>query len=137
MPANTCLIAHEPLATPVPGARAWSIRYRSHDVSGVEHEVTGIVFAPVAGGTDLPVVTWCHGTTGLGDAACPSALPDPARELVVYFSEEATQSIDYGVPGIADLIADGYVVCATDYQGLGTPGVVPGCGGGRGARRAR
>jgi len=32
------------------------------------------------------VMSWCHGTTGLGDAACPSAQPDPARELITYFT---------------------------------------------------
>jgi len=69
------------------------------------------------------IVTWCHGTTGIGDVACPSAQPDPARELTVYYSPDATTQIDYGVPGIAGLIEDGYVVCATDYQGLGTPGI--------------
>jgi len=39
---------------------------------------------------------WCHGTTGLGDAACPSAQPDPARELTLYLSPEATQQIRIG-----------------------------------------
>lgn len=69
------------------------------------------------------MLTWCHGTTGLGDAACPSSQPDPARELTVYFSAEATQSIDYGVPGLQAFIDEGWIVCATDYQGLGTPGM--------------
>lgn len=27
-----------------------------------------------------------------------------------------------GVPGLQGFIDDGYVVCATDYQGLGSPG---------------
>ena len=117
------LISSTPLATSVPGAEAWHIRYRSHDQRGREHEVTGIVFAPRDRGTDAPIVTWCHGTTGIGDVACPSAQPDPARELTVYFSPDATTQLDYGVPGIAGLIEDGYVVCATDYQGLGTPGI--------------
>ena len=67
-------------------------------------------------------MTWCHGTTGLGDAACPSAQPNPARDLITYFDAPSSQQIDYGVPGLQDFIDDGYVVCATDYQGLGTPG---------------
>ena len=69
------------------------------------------------------MVTWAHGTTGLGDAACPSAQPDPVRELTVYFSTESTQSIDYGVPGLQGFIDEGWIVCATDYHGLGTPGM--------------
>ena len=120
---SPALISSTPLATSVPGAEAWHIRYRSHDQRGREHEVTGIVFAPRDRGTDAPIVTWCHGATGIGDVACPSAQPDPAPELTVYFSPDATTQIDYGVPGIAGLIEDGYVVFAADYQGLGTPGI--------------
>jgi hypothetical protein len=91
----------------------------SKDINDVAHEVTGIVIAPAKPGKDRPILTWCHGTTGLGDVACPSAQPDPARELTVYFSPGATQQIDYGVPGVQGFIDAGYVVCATDYQGLG------------------
>jgi pimeloyl-ACP methyl ester carboxylesterase len=113
---------HE-VATTIRGARAWRIRYSSQDSSGVATESTGLVIAPSAGGSNLPVVTWAHGTTGLGDAACPSAMPDPVRELTVYFSAASTQSIDYGVPGLQAFIDEGWIVCATDYQGLGTPGM--------------
>ena len=113
----------EELTTTIRGARAWRIRYSSQDSSGNVTESTGLVIAPSAGGASLPVVTWGHGTTGLGDAACPSAQPDPARELTVYFTAEATQSIDYGVPGLQAFIDEGWIVCATDYAGLGTPGM--------------
>ena len=117
------LLHHEPIHTTLTGARAWRIRYASRDVNGRPTEATGLVLAPTSSGTDRPVLTWCHGTTGLGDAACPSLQPDPARELTVYFSIGASQSIDYGIPGLQSFIDDGWVVCATDYQGLGTPGM--------------
>ncbi len=117
------LIGHEPLATEIAGAKAWRVRYVSRDVNGVAHEATGLVIAPAADGGDRPIMTWCHGTTGLGDAACPSAQPDPAREITLYYSAEATQQIDYGVPGLQGFIDVGWVVCATDYQGLGTAGM--------------
>lgn len=117
------LLHHEPIDTALTGARAWRIRYASRDVNGRPTESTGLVIAPTAPGTDRPVLTWLHGTTGLGDAACPSAQPDPARELTVYFSIGASQSIDYGIPGLQSFIDDGWMVCATDYQGLGTPGM--------------
>ena len=122
-PAPGTLITHDEIETRIRGARAWRIRYASRDVHGAATESTGLVIAPTATGAHRPVLTWCHGTTGLGDAACPSAQPDPARELTVYFSVEATRSIDYGIPGLQALIDDGWVVCATDYQGLGTPGM--------------
>lgn len=117
------LLSQEPLETGITGARAWRVRYVSRDVNNVAHESSGLVIAPQGKGDNRPILTWCHGTTGLGDAACPSAQPDPARELITYFQPEATQQIDYGVPGLQGWIDDGWVVCATDYQGLGTPGM--------------
>ena len=117
------LLRREPLDTGIKGARAWRIRYLSKDVNNVTTESSGLVIAPAGRGTNRPILTWCHGTTGLGDAACPSAQPDPARELITYFQPEATGQIDYGVPGLQGWIDDGWVVAATDYQGLGTPGM--------------
>lgn len=116
------LLSHEEIATSIKGARAWKVRYVSKDVNHVAHEVTGLVIAPKERGENRKVLTWCHGTTGLGDAACPSAQPDPACELITYFDAPSTHQIDCGVPGLQGFIDDGYVVCATDYQGLGTPG---------------
>ena len=117
------LLSKKSVDTGITGARAWRVRYISRDVNGVAQEASGLVIAPTGSGDNRPMLTWCHGTTGLGDAACPSAQPDPARELITYFTPEATQQIDYGVPGLQGWIDDGWVVCATDYQGLGTPGM--------------
>ena len=117
------LLSQESIDTGITGARALRVRYISRDVNDVAHEVSGLVIAPAATGANRPLLTWCHGTTGLGDAACPSAQQDPARELITYFTPEATAQIDYGVPGLQGWIDDGWVVCATDYQGLGTPGM--------------
>lgn len=117
------LLRKERIQTSLKGAQAWRVRYVTRDVNGVLHECSGLVIAPAAAGAGRPMVTWCHGTTGLGSAACPSAQPDPARELITYFSPQSTQQIDYGVPGLQSLVDAGWVVCATDYQGLGTPGM--------------
>ena len=117
------LLASESIDTSIPNAQAWKIRYRSIDLRERDHEVTGIVVAPNSTELDRPIVTWCHGTTGLGDAACPSQQEDPARDISIYFSGESDSQIDYGVPGLSKWIAEGFIVCATDYQGLGTPGV--------------
>ena len=72
------LLHHETIPTSVSGARAWRVRYASSDVNGQNTESTGLVIAPIAEGTERFVLTWAHGTTGLGDAACPSLQPDPA-----------------------------------------------------------
>lgn len=117
------LLRHELISTGITGARAWRIHYASRDVNNVDHESSGLVIAPATDGENRPIFTWCHGTTGLGDAACPSAQPDPARELVLYFTPESARQIDYGVPGLQGFIDAGWVVCATDYQGLGTEGM--------------
>jgi pimeloyl-ACP methyl ester carboxylesterase len=120
--APGAILSHQEIATDIKHARVWKVRYVAKDVNGVPTEVTGLVIAPKEKGENRKVLTWCHGTTGLGDAACPSAQPNPARELATYFDTPSTQQIDYGVPGLQGFIDDGYVVCATDYQGLGTPG---------------
>lgn len=116
------LLHHEKIITSIAGAVAYRVRYTSHDLHGNPTESTGLVIAPETPGEDRRVVSWAHGTTGAGDAACPSAQPDPARELTLYFSPGSQTQIDYGVPGLQAFIDKGWVVVATDYQGLGTPG---------------
>lgn len=117
------LLDQEKIATSITGAIAFRIRYRSQDLNGVATESTGVVIAPEDTSAERNVISWTHGTTGTGDAACPSAQPDPARELTLYYTYGSQTQIDYGVPGLQKFIDDGYVVVATDYQGLGTPGV--------------
>ena len=117
------LLAGEQIDTSLHGAVAHRVRHRSYDLRGRPTESTGLVISPDEPGSDRPVLTWLHGTTGMGDAACPSAQPDPAAGLRTYFEASATQQIDYGVPGAQAWIDAGWVVCATDYQGLGTPGM--------------
>ena len=116
------LLSHNEIGTDIKGARAWKVRYISKDVNGVLNEASGMVIAPEEKGKERKVLTWCHGTTGLGDAATPSAQPNPARNLITYLDADSTQQIDFGVPGLQGFIDDGYVVCATDYQGLSTAG---------------
>ena len=119
----TSLLHHEKITTSISGAIAYRIRYASHDLHGRPTESTGLVIAPEAPGENRRVMSWSHGTTGIGDAGCPSAQPDPARELTLYFAPGSTTQIDYGIPGLQKSIDDGWVVVATDYQGLGTDGV--------------
>lgn len=73
--------------------------------------MSGIVVAPkgAAPKGGRPVVAWAHGTTGLADACAPSKQADAAMSI----------------PWVAELLAAGYVVTATDYEGLGTPGIHP------------
>lgn len=104
------LVALAPRSTPdVPtGARAWDVLYRSEGVDGEAVAVSGVVYAPNAPAPSdgRPVVSWGHGTVGVADVCAPSRTGG-------------------GVPGLAQLLEAGYVVAATDYEGLGTPGVHP------------
>jgi alpha-beta hydrolase superfamily lysophospholipase len=55
------------------------------------------------------VIAWTHGTVGVAPNCNPSLVPNYASALV----------------GIAEFVEAGYVIAATDYQGLGTPGPHP------------
>ncbi|HEY6319328.1 MAG TPA: lipase family protein [Acidimicrobiia bacterium] len=104
------LISATPVIAPA-GSRAWKVLYHSRALDGRDIEVSGVVVAPTSkppsGGR--PVVTWAHGTHGLADMCAPS------------------QAIDstYRITGIHQFLKAGYVVAATDYEGLGTPGQHP------------
>jgi len=91
------------------GSVGWRILYHSVSVHGAATAVSGLVLAPdrdaPRGG--FPVVSWAHGTTGAADACAPTRLRNPLPPLA------------------AELLAAGYVVVATDYEGLGTPGPHP------------
>src|SRR5258706_517777 len=56
-----------------------------------------------------PVISWAHGTHGIADQCAPSRRADMVSLL----------------PSIGKVVSQGYVVVATDYEGLGTPGTHP------------
>ena len=89
----------------------WTVRYTSRGIDGTPIEVTGMVAAPMeapeAGVRD--VVAFAHGTTGLSDPCAPSVRP-----------------LSGGFLNVASVALEaGYVVAASDYEGLGTPGLHP------------
>jgi hypothetical protein len=100
-----------PAATP--GARAWVVLYHSRSVDGRDVAVSGLVVAPPGGRPGpRPVVAWAHPTTGLADRCTPSYLgAEGIATLRGYW--------------LGELLRRGYVVVATDYEGLGTPGLHP------------
>ena len=116
------VVKQEPIATPIPGAVAWKIAYISSDVNNQRTIATGLVVAPAAAGTNRPVLAWAHGTTGTAQNNGPSQEVNPAVPLNEYFLIGGNSSTDYGMPALTQFIAAGYVVVATDYQGLGGGG---------------
>jgi pimeloyl-ACP methyl ester carboxylesterase len=103
------IIASEELASPT-GTRAWFVVYASTGLDGEPVPVSGIVLAPSAAAPEggFPVVAWAHATTGIADQCAPS--------------KEGLDGIPLEVRG---LVEQGYVVTATDYEGLGTTGIHP------------
>jgi len=91
--------------------KAYRILYRSTGLKDEPIAVSGAIFLPDApaprGGRD--VIAWAHPTTGVADKCAPTLLPD----------------LSGTIPGLEEMLARGYVVAATDYSGLGTPGMHP------------
>ncbi len=77
--------------------------------------------APPAGG--FPVVAWAHGTNGMATQCAPSRNPGTGAKNA--FEE------------LNALLAQRWVVTASDYQGEGTPGPLPYLAGGIAARDTR
>ena len=95
----------------VGGADRHVVVYHSTSVTGRDIAVSGVVLVPPGpaphGG--WPVVSWAHGTTGMADRCAPSEKPN------LFYNEYAQEARAF--------VAAGYAVAATDYPGLGTPGV--------------
>jgi alpha-beta hydrolase superfamily lysophospholipase len=107
------------------GARAWKVLYKSTLHTGRAVAVSGLVIAPAGKPPKRGrrVVAWAHGTLGGARDCAPSMPGNPARNLASYYTYTSPYSLDVGVPALTRFLRAGYVVTATDYQGLGTPGV--------------
>jgi fermentation-respiration switch protein FrsA (DUF1100 family) len=97
----------------VPGVRircrVWRVLYRSTGASGEPTAVSGTVLIPRSRARGpRPLIGYAVGTHGIGDAAAPSRLLARGREW------------ESGL--IAMVLARGWAVALTDYEGLGTPG---------------
>jgi len=105
------LIRQEPSSRAPLGATAYRVLYRSTGLNGEPIAVSGTVIVPAGprppGG--WPVVAWAHPTSGIVSICAPS--------LAVFKFEQ--------IQGLRDMLRHGYVVTATDYPGLGTPGPHP------------
>ncbi|KAB2939690.1 MAG: lipase family protein [Hyphomicrobium sp.] len=90
-------------------AKAFRIVYRSTNLKGEPIAVSGTVIYPAAPGPSegRDVIAWAHYTTGVAGRCAPTLLPN----------------LSGTIPGLEDMLARGYVVVATDYEGLGLPGV--------------
>ncbi|HUY23111.1 MAG TPA: lipase family protein [Acidimicrobiales bacterium] len=97
------------------GATVWRVLFHSRSIYGDDIPESGYVVVPggpaPAGG--FPILSWAHGTTGFTGICAPS----------LFTSQGGVGP--YLVPGLASYLRAGFVVAATDYEGLGTPGIHP------------
>jgi pimeloyl-ACP methyl ester carboxylesterase len=93
------------------GATTYRVLYRSTGLDDKPILVSGVVIVPPGdpppGGR--PIVAWAHPTSGVVPRCAPS--------LAIFLFEQ--------IQGLRSFVRDGYVVAATDYPGLGTPGPHP------------
>lgn len=93
----------------VANGRVWEVAYRSTTLRGENIIVSGWIAKPNTAAPEggYPVLAFAHGTTGLADICAPSRNSTPSKTI----------------PLLSDFLARGFVVAATDYQGLGTEGL--------------
>ena len=106
------LIRYEDLTQEYPftGATTYRIMYLSESLAGDPIPVTGFASVPTAEAPEggRPMVTIAHGTTGIADQCSPSV---------------TGKNAELGL--VANALSAEYLIAATDYEGLGTPGVHP------------
>jgi acetyl esterase/lipase len=104
------VLRFEPFTGP-PAASAWKIVYASTGLKGEPIEVSGLLVIPdgAAPPGGRRVIAWAHPTSGIGETCAPSLLPTPLEKI----------------PQLRELVRQGFLVTATDYPGLGTPGPHP------------
>jgi hypothetical protein len=107
-PAGT-LIRQETM--PFLGGKAFRVLYRSTGIHDEPIAVSGVIIEPLGPPppSGRPIVAWAHPTTGIAPRCAPSLARFVFQQM----------------QGLRDMVNRGYVIAATDYPGLGTPGPHP------------
>ena len=103
------LIREELIPGFYPGTKAYRVLYKSTGFNGHATAVSGVVVVP-EGPAPLhgrKIVAFAHGTVGIARGCAPSLQNGGFAQII---------------EGLGEFIAAGYVVAATDYEGLGTSG---------------
>jgi fermentation-respiration switch protein FrsA (DUF1100 family) len=92
-----------------PDGRIWKVLYRSESHDGTPIAVSGWIGVPdsTRPANGYPMVAFAHGTTGLADQCAPTIRSSPQETIAL----------------LDNFLARGFAVAATDYEGLGTPGL--------------
>jgi len=103
-------------------ADATRIIYRSTDIHGNPMPVTGTYFEPYndwPGGGPRPLLVYGPGTQGQGDQCAPSRQVDQG----IHWRPYLDLAFNYEELFVSTMVARGFAIVMTDYQGLGTPGL--------------
>jgi pimeloyl-ACP methyl ester carboxylesterase len=105
------LVRQEPIEGAPLGAAAYRVLYRSTGLDDKPILVSGVVIVPQGPPppSGRPIVAWAHPTSGIVPRCAPS--------LAIFIFQQ--------IQGLRAMVERGYVVAATDYPGLGTPGPHP------------
>src|SRR5690348_12303594 len=96
------------------------IMYRSTDTRGNPIAVTGTYFEPYndwPGGGPRPLISYAPGTQGQGNQCAPSRMFNQG----IHYSGGWDIMFNYEELFVATMVARGFAIVMTDYQGLGTP----------------
>jgi triacylglycerol lipase len=96
--------------------------YRSTDARGNPMAVTGTYFEPFndwPGQGPRPLIVYGPGTQGQGDQCAPSRQFNQG----IHFAPYLDFTFNYEELFVATMVARGFAIVMTDYQGLGTPGL--------------
>jgi pimeloyl-ACP methyl ester carboxylesterase len=110
-PAPGALVRSAPLTDRLlpPRSRAWRIMYTTTRPDGAPAVAVATVLAPERLPRDpSPVILWQHGTVGVKQKCMPSTITSPFE----------------GVPALEQVVDNGWVVVATDYE-VNADGVIP------------
>ncbi|MGH0237079.1 lipase family protein [Sinorhizobium meliloti] len=95
------------------GSKGWNVIYATEGADGGLTYVSGEIYLPTESATQSrQLVLWNHETVGMQDSCAPSR-----RSLV-----NLVDTWGIRIPALKELLKKGFVVVASDYQGLGTPG---------------
>lgn len=112
------LIKSQKIDTPEIDGTVYRVMYVTKSLQDKPIPVTGVIIVPEGDAPDggWPVLSWAHGTNGMADQ-CAGSL-----------------HVKDAAPAANDLLARGWLLAATDYEGEGTPGLHPYIAGENSAR---
>ena len=119
------IIRSTPIAGAPAGARAWKILYHSRAVDGQDIAVSGVVIAPTGSRTARRTGGGHMGARHLGNGRRVRTLEAIRHRVRARVHVGTLPGMALRCRYVQTFLDAGYVVAATDYEGIGTPGLHP------------